>query len=83
MSGGTFQCGLHSFSTDDISKWDKHCASKEHEYDLRTTCANKCGKKIHLKVKQKVSLDAHRIPRGYMCSDCKKKVQSAEIIEET
>lgn len=79
----TFKCGIHDFSTNDITKWDTHCAKKEHEYDVHTTCANKCGKKIHIKVTQKLAADANRIPRGYMCSDCKEKVQNVEIIEET
>lgn len=82
MSNDAFKCGLHDFSTNSIDKWDEHCAKVEHVYDLRVPCANKCGKKIHLKVKQKLAVNARRIPRGYMCNDCRKKVQSVEIIEE-
>ncbi len=77
-----FQCGLHDFSTSNIEKWDEHCAKKDHEYDLHVPCANKCGKKIYLKVKQKVAVDSNRIPRGYVCVDCKKKIQNVEILEE-
>jgi len=79
---GIFQCSVHDFSTDDISTWDKHCAEYEHEYDLHTICANGCGTKIHIKPKQKLSVQAKRIPRGYVCADCKDKINHVEEIKE-
>ena len=77
-----FKCGLHDFSTSDITKWDKHCAENEHEYDLHTPCASGCGAKIHIKPKQKLGAEAKRIPRGYLCDGCKKKVKEAKAIKE-
>lgn len=82
MSNGMFQCGPHDYTTNDIVKWDKHCAELEHEYDLRIECATKCGKKIHIKVTQKLSTKAGRIPRGYMCKDCRGKVPNIIDINE-
>lgn len=76
-----FKCGLHNFTTDNIEKWDKHCSSKSHEYNLRILCANSCGKTIHIKPTQKVS-NSNRVPRGYLCNDCKKKVQNVPEIKE-
>jgi len=80
MPNGTFQCGIHDFSTDDIIQWDKHCTEIEHEYDLHTEC--ECGKQIHIKPKQKLGTKAKRIPRGYKCAECKKKVIDAPEIKE-
>lgn len=77
-----FKCDTHDFSTNDIKKYDKHCSELEHEYDVRIDCANKCGKRIHIKVKQKLVPEARRIPRGYVCNDCKKKILSTEEIKE-
>ena len=77
-----FKCGTHDFSTNSIEKWDKHCSSKEHDYDLHVPCANKCGEKLHIKPHQKVTLDSTRIPRGYLCSNCKKNVQNVPEIKE-
>ncbi len=82
MSSGTFQCDIHDFSTDDIVQWDKHCAEIEHEYDLHIQCAGKCGVQLHIKPNQKVTLDSKRIPRGYMCSDCKSKISDVKEIKE-
>jgi len=82
MSNGTFQCGIHDFSTDDIKKWDEHCAELEHEYDMHVACANLCGNKIHIKPSQKLSAEANRIPRGYLCKDCQKKVVNVSEIKE-
>jgi DNA-directed RNA polymerase subunit RPC12/RpoP len=78
----TFQCGLHNFSTTDITKWDEHCAETDHEYDLHINCANGCGTKLHIKPNQKVSKESNRIPRGYVCSDCKDLVQTVPEITE-
>ncbi len=78
----TFKCGLHNFSTNTPAEWDKHCAKLEHEYDLHAPCANKCGTKIHIKTTQKLSPDANRIPRGYLCKKCKKKVKNVTEIKE-
>jgi len=82
-----FQCGVHDFSTDDIKKWNEHCIMIEHEYDLHTEC--ECGKLLHIKPKQKLGLSSKRIPRGYKCEECKKKVvdvleikEAGEIINE-
>lgn len=84
MTGAIFECAVHDFSTDDIVKWDKHCAEIEHEYFLHVDCATECGKKIHIKVTQKLSTKAGRIPRGYMCKDCRDKVPNiTEIHEES
>lgn len=80
MPNGTFQCGTHDFSTDNITEWDKHCEKLEHEYDLHNIC--ECGKPIHVKPKQKLGLNAKRIPRGYKCKECKKKVTDAPEIKE-
>ncbi len=80
MSKGIFQCGVHDFSTDDIKKWDKHCEENEHEYDLHTECD--CGHILHVKPKQKLGPKAKRIPRGYKCAECKKKVIDAPEIKE-
>jgi len=77
-----FQCGIHDFSTDDIILWDKHCAEIDHEYDLHIKCSNGCGKKLHIKPSQKVSEKSYGIPRGYVCSDCKDKVQTVSEIKE-
>ena len=77
-----FKCDLHDFSTSDIEKYDKHCAELEHEYDLHTPCANLCGHQIHILPKQKLDPAARRIPRGYLCDDCKKKVKDAKAILE-
>lgn len=84
MVNGTFHCDLHDFSTDDILQWDKHCAELEHEYDIQTECATGCGEHIHIKVTQKLSTKSGRIPRGYMCKDCRGKVPNIiEISEES
>lgn len=80
--GDIFQCGPHNFSTNDIEKWDEHCAELDHEYDLHTNCANGCGKKLHIKPKQKLSKESNRIPRGYVCTDCKIKIQNVPEIKE-
>ncbi len=80
MSTDTFDCGIHDFSTNDIKKWDKHCAEHEHEYDLHTECD--CGKILHIKPNQKVGPKAKRIPRGYKCKECKKKAMDAPEIKE-
>ena len=80
MADDIFKCGAHDFSTDDISIWDKHCAENDHEYDLHTEC--ECGKPIHVKAKQKLGLNAKRIPRGYKCDECKKNVADAPEIKE-
>ena len=82
MAGGIFKCGLHNFSTDSPIKWDEHCSKLDHEYDVHIPCANKCGNKIHIKPKQKLSADANRIPRGYLCKDCKNKVKDVTEIKE-
>jgi len=80
MSNGIFKCDVHDFSTDDITQWDEHCSEFEHEYDLHTEC--ECGDTIHIKPKQKISLKSKRIPRGYKCEECKKKVADAPEIKE-
>lgn len=82
MSDNSFKCGIHEFSTSDPEKWDKHMAEFEHEYDLHIPCANLCGKSLHLKPKQKLSPLANRVPRGYLCPDCKEKVKEAPEIKE-
>lgn len=82
MLKGIFKCDIHNFSTDDITLWDKHCAEIEHEYDLRAYCATGCGEKIHIKVTQKLSIKSGRIPRGYMCSNCRDKVPNITEIDE-
>lgn len=81
-SSDNFKCDLHDFSTSNIEEWDKHCLENEHEYDLHTPCANKCGEVIHIKPKQKLDPSAKRIPRGYLCEKCKKKVKDAKPIKE-
>ena len=78
----SFKCNLHDFSTSDTEKYDVHCAELEHEYDLHTPCANLCGNQIHILPKQKVAKEARRIPRGYLCNDCKKKVKDAKQVKE-
>ena len=82
MSKGIFSCGTHDFSTNNLDKYDDHMAELEHEYDVHIECANMCGKRIHIKVTQKLAKSARRIPRGYLCESCKSKVQNAVIIEE-
>jgi len=79
---GTFVCGVHDFSTDDIKSWDKHCAELEHEYDLHINCSNGCGVKLHIKPKQKLSAESKRIPRGYLCADCKSTIKDVVEIKE-
>lgn len=76
----TFQCGLHDFSTNDIKKWDEHCAKNDHEYDLHTECD--CGKPLHIKPKVKLGPKAKRIPRAYKCAECQKKATDAPEIKE-
>lgn len=78
---GTFQCSLHDFSTDNIKEWDEHCAENEHEYDLHIECV--CGKNFHIKPKQKVTLKEKRIPRGYKCAKCTKKMMNTPEIKES
>lgn len=78
----TFQCGVHDFSTNDPILWDEHCAELEHEYDLHIKCAGGCGKKLHIKPKQKLAKESYGIPRGYVCADCKPKIQSVPEIKE-
>lgn len=78
----TFSCGVHNFSTNNIGEWDEHLDEVEHEYDLHIPCANGCGVKLHIKPKQTVSKAAKRIPRGYLCNDCKEKVKDAPEIKE-
>jgi len=80
MGDNIFKCGIHNFSTDNLKKWDKHYAEFEHEYDLHIDCAAKCGEKLHIKPKQKLGFAAKRIPRGYMCDECKKKVNDVSHI---
>lgn len=82
MSGGTFKCGLHDYSTSTPTEWDEHCAEFDHEYDVHIACANNCGNKLHIKPKQKLSSDANRIPRGYVCVDCKDLVETVTEIKE-
>jgi len=77
-----FKCGTHDSSTDSITEWDKHCEENEHEYDLHINCANGCGKKLHIKPNQKLSKKSYGIPRGYVCEDCKDKVQAVQEIKE-
>ena len=78
----SFKCNLHDFSTSKPEEYDKHCAELEHEYDLHTPCANLCGQQIHILPKQKLDPIARRIPRGYLCSDCQKKVKAVKTIKE-
>jgi len=82
ISNDTFQCGVHDFSTNDIIKWEEHCSVMEHEYDLHINCSNGCGKKLHIKPKQKLSKESYGVPRGYVCSDCKDKIQTVPEIKE-
>lgn len=77
-----FSCGLHGYSTDSPEEWDKHCAELEHEFDLHIECATGCGEKLHIKPNQKLSPSANRIPSGYLCPDCKNKVQDVPEIKE-
>lgn len=77
-----FKCGIHNFSTNDGELWDKHCSDMEHEYDLHINCANGCGKKLHIKPKQKLSKESFGIPRGYVCNDCVDKVKTVPEIKE-
>ena len=77
-----FKCSEHDFSTSVLAEWDKHCLEEEHGYDLHTPCAGKCGKTIHIEPHVKLDPSARRIPRGYMCDDCKKKVEDAKEIKE-
>lgn len=79
---GTFVCGVHNFSTNDIKLWDIHCEELEHEYDLHTNCSNGCGAKLHIKAKQKLSVESKRIPRGYLCVKCKGKIKDVQEIKE-
>lgn len=76
-----FSCGIHDFSTADPVEWDKHCAEVEHEYDLHTDCANLCGNKIHVKPKQKLAMEAGRIPKA-LCKECQEKVKTVPEIKE-
>ena len=82
MPNDSFKCGIHEFSTSDPEEWDKHCSELEHEYDVHIPCANLCGHAFHIKAKQKLSPLANRIPRGYLCKDCKEKVKDAPEIKE-
>ena len=75
-----FKCGLHDFSTSDITEWDKHCEENDHEYDLHTQCD--CGKPLHIKPKQKLGSNSKRIPKGHKCKKCKKIVTDAPEIKE-
>lgn len=78
----TFECSTHDFTTTSLDKWDNHCAEIDHEYDLHVSCANGCGKKLHIKPIQKLSKEARRIPRGYVCNDCKDKISNVSEIKE-
>lgn len=84
MSSAIFKCDYnkHNFSTDDIKKYDKHYEDIEHEYYLRVPCATGCGEKLHIKVKQKLSVKSRRIPRGYMCKGCREKVPNVVEIKK-
>lgn len=77
-----FKCGIHDFSTTDLTKYDKHCAEVQHEYDLHIDCANGCGHILHIKPNQKLSVDSQRIPRGYLCNECLPKVKNVPEIKE-
>jgi len=77
-----FRCGLHDFQTEKPDEWDKHCAEIEHEYDTHTPCAGKCGKKLHIQPKQKLSPEAMRSPQGQLCKECLSKMPNVPEIKE-
>lgn len=77
-----FDCGIHKFSTEKPDEWDKHCAEIEHGYDLHTDCANLCGNKMHIEPNQTLAAESRRIPRGYLCKDCREKVKDVPEIKE-
>ena len=52
------------------------------KYDVHIDCANKCGTKLHIKPKQKLGVESNRIPRGYVCSNCKDKIENITEITE-
>jgi len=79
---GTFDCGIHDFSTDDVTSWDEHCAELEHEYDSHIECTGLCGKKLHIKPNIKLSPQAGRSPQGFVCPDCKEKIDNVPEIKE-
>ncbi len=77
-----FDCGIHEFSTNDPAEYDKHCLEIEHEYDSHVDCAGLCGEKLHIKPNIKLAPEAGRSPQGYMCKECKKKVDTVPEIKE-
>lgn len=80
MPDNIFKCSIHDFSTDNIVKWDEHCAELEHEYDVHTECG--CGKQIHIKPKVKLSIKSKRIPQNCICDDCKKSLMNTSEIKD-
>lgn len=77
-----FQCGIHDFSTSDLKEWDKHCAEVEHEYDSHIECTGLCGAKLHIKPNIKLAPEAGRSPKGFVCPDCKKNIDTVSEIKE-
>jgi len=77
-----FDCGIHDFSTNDPEEWDKHCAELEHEYDSHIECTGECGEKLHIKPKVKLTPKAGRSPKGFVCKECKIKIDTVPEIKE-
>lgn len=77
-----FDCGIHEFSTNDPIEYDKHCLEFEHEYDSHVECAGLCGEKLHIKPNMKLAPEAGRSPKGFVCPDCKVKIENVPEIKE-
>ena len=82
MGTDTIFCNYknHNFKTDDIKKLDQHFAEYEHEYDLKIKCAS-CTKKIHIKPVIKLNPNSRRIPRGFVCNECKDKIKNTKEVK--
>ncbi len=77
-----FDCGIHDFSTNDQTEWDKHCVELEHEYDSHIDCTGLCGEKLHIKPNIKLAPEAGRSPKGFTCKSCKEKIDTVPEIKE-
>jgi len=77
-----FDCGIHKFSSNDPDEYDKHMAEVEHEYDSHIDCTGLCGAKLHIKPNMKLSPEAGRSPKGFVCPGCKVKIENVPEIKE-
>ena len=77
-----FDCGIHGFSSNDPDEYDKHMAEVEHEYDSHIDCTGLCGAKLHIKPNMKLATEELRSPKGFVCPECKVKIDTVPEIKE-